>query len=863
MPINITGTFTTTPGTGVSPSDGWRIVIPYENYQTYLSDIFPDVPPPPPGSTIRESTGMSHGNANVFGTPSTSGYGAATSNMAAVVNKLCTQDRIATKGRFDNFVYPSNFLSPPNADSDVVGYLDIHTANGADGFLTIVNNLPAMSGSGFGNTFDFNAVHDKCALLSSTLRQRAKTNLGTNSGNAFYLAYELGNELTTSLTGFTVPKYMDFYEAAYQGLVAGDPACKVSPCSVANSHTNLVGGSGSNIFRHTSSGSTRTWSPFDLYIDISTSGGAILSGRPTIVDVGFHFLNLHPYPTNGPNSLDGTGLFPSYTDIQSTPGDLSALVFNPFRSVKWVAEYVYDQCLSAGMSSAQAAAICQVDASEIAPGDPVDDWRSGTAYVRGWVVYSGGYFTCVTNHTSVSGSPPVSGDGRWIAGTQTSGQPVYAGGENSLVRRTSQTATWWEQIWRQWFGFDPDADGVYLGGDNATRQLSRIIWPFQWHDSPAVTAFKWGLLYWGTRNSPNGPGIALEQKGTPNTSDGPYAKLLPYAGLTDPRGGTAVALRGKAKGAVGVVGKVAVGTTTKSGVGLAGVGVGGRARGTKQLQFSVSAQVKAGIGVAGIVRGTAQIGPGLIAPDPPAQVTATDGQDGYSDISWSASPNDHGNPVSSYVVTRYTSAGVPIDTRVPSPATGLSLRYQPLTNGTAYKFTVHATSAGGVGQESGFSNTITPQGLPAIPPDPPTTVTAVTGPGIGDVTVSWSISPDDHGLTVFAWDVLASSGAVLPSVTRQVVFSNLPAGTYNFQVRGKSHAPDGTVLVGNYSSASNDVDVLTQQFGSGLGTGSVRPLHVGQRTLRGLSAGERSVVAVRAGARSARALHEGNRTVSR
>jgi titin len=110
-------------------------------------------------------------------------------------------------------------------------------------------------------------------------------------------------------------------------------------------------------------------------------------------------------------------------------------------------------------------------------------------------------------------------------------------------------------------------------------------------------------------------------------------------------------------------------------------------------------------------------------------------------LSWTAPASLGGDPITSYTVTPYIGATAQSVTTFMSALTTETIT--GLTNGTAYTFTVTATTNGGTGPASSPSATLTPAAAPTAP-NPPTGVTAsptcqvlVIGP---EVTVSWTAS---------------------------------------------------------------------------------------------------------------------------
>ncbi|MBN1173434.1 MAG: fibronectin type III domain-containing protein [Micromonosporaceae bacterium] len=124
-------------------------------------------------------------------------------------------------------------------------------------------------------------------------------------------------------------------------------------------------------------------------------------------------------------------------------------------------------------------------------------------------------------------------------------------------------------------------------------------------------------------------------------------------------------------------------------------------------------------------------------PDPPAEVTAVPGPNSAT-ITWSAGPAAATEGVMRYVVTA-NPGGASCESSDPASQT---CTITGLQEGTEYTFTVVVVTEGGASTPSGPSNRVLPYGpqeaAPAGPPDPPTNIIATPGPGVNEVTVSWT-----------------------------------------------------------------------------------------------------------------------------
>ena len=146
-----------------------------------------------------------------------------------------------------------------------------------------------------------------------------------------------------------------------------------------------------------------------------------------------------------------------------------------------------------------------------------------------------------------------------------------------------------------------------------------------------------------------------------------------------------------------------------------------------------------------------------VAPDAPTDVETAPGNTKVT-VSWTAPSDTGGADITDYTVYWGTEAAVTTDTTT-KKSTGngsvTSLTITGLTNGTMYYFIVTATNSIG---ESVASTAVS--ATPATVPEAPTAVAAVSGPGAGEVTVTWT-APTDTGeaditdYTVY-WDTKAT-----------------------------------------------------------------------------------------------------------
>jgi len=197
------------------------------------------------------------------------------------------------------------------------------------------------------------------------------------------------------------------------------------------------------------------------------------------------------------------------------------------------------------------------------------------------------------------------------------------------------------------------------------------------------------------------------------------------------------------------------------------------------------------------------------APAAPTGVTAVAG-DGLADVSWTAPVDDPLDPITGYqVASSPPSAGC--------TSTGTSCTVGGLINGTAYSFTVYASSAiGGDGASSTPSNSVTPVAPPPPPtvPDPPTNVSATAGTG-GTALVTWFAPAITGGAAIDKY-VVSSSAPVKKCQTGgtlQCTVSGLTkGGTYTFTVlahnsvgNSTDSAPSNQITLANAPAAPTGV----------------------------------------------------------
>jgi hypothetical protein len=190
-------------------------------------------------------------------------------------------------------------------------------------------------------------------------------------------------------------------------------------------------------------------------------------------------------------------------------------------------------------------------------------------------------------------------------------------------------------------------------------------------------------------------------------------------------------------------------------------------------------------------------------PGAPINVTAAGGP-GRVEVQWSAPASDGGSPITGYTVT-----SEPDGKTCSADATTLRCTVANLTDGTHYTFTVVATNAAGAGPASDPSNVA----MPAVPPFPPTGVTAAAG--FERATVSWTAPTDTGGAPIVGYTVTSDPEGKTCSTGGELsctVVGLTPATSYTFTVKARN-----ATYPSSPSVASNAVTALAPwpQFTSG------------------------------------------------
>jgi hypothetical protein len=143
-------------------------------------------------------------------------------------------------------------------------------------------------------------------------------------------------------------------------------------------------------------------------------------------------------------------------------------------------------------------------------------------------------------------------------------------------------------------------------------------------------------------------------------------------------------------------------------------------------------------------------------PDAPTVVTATAG-DRQATISFTAPSNDGGSVITSYTATS-NPEGI---TGTQNQSESGTITVTDLTNGTAYTFTVTATSAVGTSDASAVSTSVTP----ATVPDAPTDVAAIAGNT--QAIVSFTAPSNDGGSLITSYTATSENGGFTRTVSQE------------------------------------------------------------------------------------------------
>ena len=189
------------------------------------------------------------------------------------------------------------------------------------------------------------------------------------------------------------------------------------------------------------------------------------------------------------------------------------------------------------------------------------------------------------------------------------------------------------------------------------------------------------------------------------------------------------------------------------------------------------------------------------SPGAPTGVSATNGQNASSKVTWSAAPSN-GSPISGYTVTAADSTTSANGGETCTTTGALNCIVTGLTNGDSYTFTVTATNGIGTGPSSSPSSPVTPATVPGAP-----TISNATG-GNASATVTWAAPASNGGSTITGYTVTAADsthsangGQCTTSGSLSCTVSGLTNGdSYTFTVTATN-----TIGTGSPSAASKTV----------------------------------------------------------
>jgi len=122
----------------------------------------------------------------------------------------------------------------------------------------------------------------------------------------------------------------------------------------------------------------------------------------------------------------------------------------------------------------------------------------------------------------------------------------------------------------------------------------------------------------------------------------------------------------------------------------------------------------------------------------PTSLSGTPYESTQVPLTWNVPSDDGGSAITNYIIQYNTTGTAPWSNQVTTPSSSTSYTITGLTNGTTYYFQVAAvnTYCNSGGPPSGYFST-TASATPATLPYPPSSVNALSGPGAGQIYVSW------------------------------------------------------------------------------------------------------------------------------
>ena len=178
-------------------------------------------------------------------------------------------------------------------------------------------------------------------------------------------------------------------------------------------------------------------------------------------------------------------------------------------------------------------------------------------------------------------------------------------------------------------------------------------------------------------------------------------------------------------------------------------------------------------------------------PDQPDPPKATANGDSSINVTLSREPANNGKTIGQYVIS---ANGKSVKT-----VTALGTYAIPVSNGTAYTFTVVAENSDGPSVASNASNSVTTWGTPVTPAKP--TISESGNSPSGTVSFSWSAVDTRGGLQTYEWQL--SNGASGQTTGLSGSVSGLGAGDYSVKVRAQNKGGNWS----DWSASSNSVNV--------------------------------------------------------
>ncbi|HET6936959.1 MAG TPA: fibronectin type III domain-containing protein, partial [Nocardioides sp.] len=202
-------------------------------------------------------------------------------------------------------------------------------------------------------------------------------------------------------------------------------------------------------------------------------------------------------------------------------------------------------------------------------------------------------------------------------------------------------------------------------------------------------------------------------------------------------------------------------------------------------------------------------------PTAPTGLTATAGSTTRIDLGWTASTDNVG--VAGYRVERCQGSGCTTFAEVGTP-TATSFSDTGLAASTTYRYRVRAVdAAGNFSTYSSIATATTPATPDITPPTAPTGLTA-TAAGSTQVSLGWTASTDNVGVTGYRVERCQGAGCTsfsqvgTPSATSFTDTGLSPSTTYRYQVR----AVDAAGNLGPYSAIATATTSATSTIPPGL-----------------------------------------------